>query len=282
MSLLTAKKELEKEIEAGAPRPAVSPRKLPLNAIGVRRELFQHREPLEHHSRHHIKELARALQSGEPLTPIAVLWAGSGWVCIDGHHRLAAYLQGKWQKNVPVRVFEGTIDEALCRAALNTFDKLPMSRIEKSNTAWRLVVGAALSKEQIMRSAGASEGTVASMRRVRRALRERDPQLDLSALRWEQARRQLQGKPESWEEPEREEKQRAEAKRLAGLLAKTFGPKAARWPEAFADALAIYDQRFPDFAAQYWGRAEDDAFDPSAEGGNPLSVLELRDDSAEF
>ena len=45
-----------------------------------------------------------------------MLWAGDGWVLVDGHHRYNAYQEYEYDDPVPVAVFQGTLDEALGEA----------------------------------------------------------------------------------------------------------------------------------------------------------------------
>lgn len=257
MSLLTAKQALKKQIEEGHPQPIANPTKLPIASIGELPEVFQHRTPLEHHSSCHVKELAKALRSGQPLTAITVFWAGSEWLCIDGHHRLNAYRSIGWKKSVPVFAFIGSIDQAICRAAKNSYDKLAMHRGEKANAAWRLVVATSLSKAQIVHSANVSDGSIAHMRRVHKYLQTREPGRDLSLICWEEARRERSGEEKvnvDWDA-----RQQAEAQQFANTLAKAFGKRAQERLEAFADALEIYNPRLRSFLSSYW-RSEADEF----------------------
>ena len=250
MSLLTAKLALKRQIEKGQPPRIANPTKLAIDAIGERPEVFQHRMPPEFHSQHHVKELSKALCSGQPLTPITVFWAGHEWLCIDGHHRLSAYRNSGWKKSVPVFAFTGSLDQAICRAAKNSYDRLAMSRPEKANAAWRLVVATSMSKAQVVQSASVSDGTVAHVRRVHRSLQARDPGRDLSVLCWEEARRERSG--EEKVEIDWEARQVAEAQQFANTLAKAFGKRAQLRLEAFADALEIYNPRLRSFLSSYW------------------------------
>jgi hypothetical protein len=68
---------------------------------------------------------------------------------------------------VPVEVFDGSLNQAMRAAAeANTKDKLPMSRSEKSNTAWHLVTMADMTKVEVSKASSVSESTVATMRKV--------------------------------------------------------------------------------------------------------------------
>ncbi|MDP2397749.1 MAG: ParB/Srx family N-terminal domain-containing protein [Burkholderiales bacterium] len=250
MSLVTAKRALTNQIERGQPQPIANPTKLPIDVIGELPEVFQHRMPLEHQSSYHVKELAKALRSGQPLTAITVFWAGTGWLCVDGHHRLNAYRSAGWKKNIPVFAFTGTLDQAINRAAMNTYDKLPMHRGEKANAAWRLVVATSLSKAKIVHSTSVSDGSVAHMRRVFKTLEAREPGRDLSELVWEDARRESSGQEKA--EVDWESQIQVEAQQFANTLAKAFGKRAHLRLEAFANALEIYNPRLRPFLSDYW------------------------------
>jgi hypothetical protein len=50
---------------------------------------------------------------------------------IDGHHRLAAYEAADWEDPIPVKMFEGSLEQARIAALEgNHEDKLPMTRVE--------------------------------------------------------------------------------------------------------------------------------------------------------
>ena len=257
-SFLTGYKELVEQLRKGKPQPSGHVTQLPLQRIRLRPEVFQHRKPHAYTSGAHIKELSKAPQQGKDLTPITIWWDGKGWVCIDGHHRIEAYrVAGKWDATVPVEVYEGSIDNAVARAALgNTRDKLPMGSREKTETAWRLVIGTALSKSAIASASGASERTVATMRVVRDKLLKANPDQDLSLLTWNIARLQADGKEA--DEVNWETRIEEEAQAFAALLGKHFGPRGRERREAFVRALEIYDTQLPGFLVEQWGGLGDE------------------------
>jgi hypothetical protein len=136
----------------------------------------------------HVSTLMRALSiTGKPLDPLLVFPAGSKFFLIEGHHRHAAYRYADWKDPVPVEVFSGSLDEA-CMAALrgNNKDKLPMTRIEKSNAAWRLVLEDKLSKNEIKELGLVGRTTVGDMRHTRDKIQAagKDP----FSMDWEEAR----------------------------------------------------------------------------------------------
>lgn len=222
MSLLTAKAALEAQIKAGTAPAVAQPRTLPLDAIGELPEVFQHRTPCEIDQKMHIIELARVLKGGNSLAEIAIFWDGKRWVCVDGHHRLAAYRAVKWERGVPVKVFVGTVAQAMLRAAGNTRDRLPMRKAEKMNTAWRLVLAGGLTKKEIVDGAAASDGIVGRMRHVAKSLSRREPETDLSGITWEQARRKFDGEDSRTHE-DMERWVHEQAKATADKLVKALG-----------------------------------------------------------
>jgi hypothetical protein len=180
-----------------------------------------------------------------------VFWTGKDWVCIDGHHRLAAYKKAEWRKGVAVLVFVGTIDAAMAKAASgNTKNRLHMRTDEKFNAAWRLTVGTELSKRVISITTGTSEGTGANMRRVKTALLYETPNRDLSELTWGEAQRDTLGGTS--DEIDWDAKKREEAQQLANKIIKAIGIRGAKDEETLAMALEIIDQRLPAALATIW------------------------------
>lgn len=253
LSFLKAYKELAEQVEQGKPEPKDRPPYLSLPRIRLCKPVFQHRHPEQHTSEAHIKELAKAPQQGKDLAPITVWWDGKGWVCIDGHHRIAAYqFAQKGHHAIPVEFFSGTLEQAVAKAAEgNTHDKLPMSAREKTETAWRLTIAdTSFSKAKVVELSGASDGAVASMRRVKAKLLQQDPQSDLSELSWAKARMLAAG--QSDDEINWEERIEKEAQQFANILAKHLGKRGHQRREAFARALEIYDGKLPGFLQEHW------------------------------
>ena len=123
---------------------------LPLSAIEQRMELFQPRAMEEQH----LQDLRRAIKSQGSLEPLTVKRFGNLVVLIDGHHRLEAYKLEKYENEVPVRFFTGTLDDAILESGrANSQAKLVMSVQEKQNRAWQLILLDQHSKKQIQLSA---------------------------------------------------------------------------------------------------------------------------------
>ncbi len=260
---------LSQQLAKGVPQPAVPPSGLPLSAIKLWPKVFQHRDFVGHDSKAHVLKLTAAIKKnkGKTLDPITVWWDGKGWVCIDGHHRHAAYVAAKLdiQHIIPVEVFEGSIDRAMATAARrNKGDKLAMTRAEKSDAAWHLVTMTQLSKEETAACAGVSESTIASMRKVFNQLEERannggdDLEVtsgsDCRELRWAEAQRLAAGHEASDFDQEAENEKKAQA--MALELRKAIGSEGRKYPEILARALEIYSPRLPDALRDWWGTEE--------------------------
>jgi hypothetical protein len=252
---------LNTQVSKGKPAPAVAGPFINANAIKLRPEVFQHRQPGDRASKAHVRELERGA-AAESLEPVLVWWDGKAWACIDGHHRLMAYRAiGKHDALVNVEAFRGTPEEAMAEAARrNTRDKLTMSRTEKTGTAWRLVASTKLTKAETVEASGASDGTVAHMRRVRDKLQAAGEAA--ATMNWEAARRMAAGEAleaSDWDD-DRTEK---EAQEIANKLVKALGQRASSRVEALARALEIFDHRLPDELRAHWGNLETSGEDDS-------------------
>jgi ParB-like chromosome segregation protein Spo0J len=150
------------------------PEALPTAAIVTLENVFQHRTDIgaEMAREQHVKQLATALKQKPPesrsLDPILVKRLEDLWVCIDGHHRLAAYKMAGIT-TAPVQVLEGSVDDAIRTAAReNTKDKLSFTKRDRMNLAWRLTTQSIGSKREVAEESGASQSQVATMRRMRK------------------------------------------------------------------------------------------------------------------
>jgi hypothetical protein len=165
--------DLEKALKG--PKTPEVPAMFPLKHIHVADRVFQWRLPHEDVAAKegHIHNLARALQDDTPFDPILVFPAGKQVYVIDGHHRLAAYRAVKWSKPVPVEAFTGTLGDAqLAALTLNVKDKLPMSRDEKAEAAWRLVKTGKFKVSKIKDTTTVSRSNIYNMEHVFQQLRD--------------------------------------------------------------------------------------------------------------
>lgn len=243
-------RELQEELRTGKPQPD-KPTSLPLKAIRYAATVFQPRlfDGNKADSVSHVMTLKDAIRAKQQLPPVTVWWSGKSWRVLDGHHRMMAYQQLASDKkkpliihSVPVVVFEGTLNEAIAHATeCNSRDKLPMSRDDKLDRAWKLVAlqDPSLSREAIAHTAGVSDRTVGNMRaELARFLADYpdDNPLDYS---WEQMKsgKLKPQKDESWAEQE--------AQRWAKRLLREFGPKMGRHPDILARAIEVASDKLP-------------------------------------
>lgn len=238
-SFLAAKAALQERIQKGQPAPAKVSR-LKLNEIQELPVVFQQRDISQAVSESHTVELGRAIQRGQVLAQIVVYWIGDAWCVIDGHHRLAAYRGVKFKKLIPVKVFEGTLEQARLQGlANNSKDKLAMSPREKYNAAWKMVISSRFSKSLIASAANVSDGLVGKMRAAEKTIKAELPEQALDSLNWEKARKLAAGEKlidsgnDDWIE--------IEGKKMADRLSRTFGDTLSRHPLVTMKAIEIYD-----------------------------------------
>ncbi|WP_067340729.1 ParB N-terminal domain-containing protein [Stappia indica] len=202
---------------------------------------------------HHLTTLSKLLKSTEDLAPVTVRVVGSRFILIDGHHRHEAYRRSPDRRDIPVRYFEGSPEEAVLAAArANTRAVLPMDNRQRQDLAWRLTLYRRYSKRQIAEASGVSHAQVAIMRKVMKALGEQAHEF----TRWWQARRAADGKcDEDMTEEDREMWIEEQAQAYADRLAKEFSTKLARNPEIAARALEHYfGRKLPDLLRELLDR----------------------------
>ncbi len=238
---------LRQSLQQGKPQPAKPPQFLPLAKIQRLPEVFQHRTPLPHVSAAHVRTLATAIERQGELSPVTVWWNGKAWVCIDGHHRLDAYRKAGKVDAIPVEAFEGSLEDAITRAAeANTRDSLTMAPGEKLGAAWRLTLTTKLSKAATVKASGASDGSVALMRRVVAQLlgAGEHKRAELMGMTWDQARRLAAGAEpsEPWDEAREERMVQA----FATKLHKVFGVRGAKQPQIFLRAIELFSPHLYD------------------------------------
>lgn len=206
--------------------------------------VFQHRDQESWETRRHIEGLTAVLRrekgSGDDrvralLEPIDVFAVAGRWYVLDGHCRLAAYKRAGLSSAalIPVRVVQGSLQEALAHSmGANTRDKLPLTKNEKLEAAWKLVLTdpqKERSARAIAKLTGVSPSTVTKMRtQLETALWHEDP----ANLTWAQVKRRkadVRECDEDWQDAQRE--------RLGRRLRKHFGPVPDRIPDLFLDAL---------------------------------------------
>ncbi len=210
--------------------------RLPLSQLVTEPDTFQFREfeTVEDH----VRCLTDALRAGNELDPMTVWKRDEGdHVVVDGHHRHAAYTAAGYAKAVPVIVHEGSETDAVLLALNeNTKTKLPMTKTERDNAAWRLVCSDhKLSRAQTVKATGVSDGTIAKMRRTRKMLDGQEAELPGT---WWMAMRKAKGiEQQEWNEDMQEQVIEARAKALDDAIGKELGRMGSRQWEAVARVL---------------------------------------------
>lgn len=209
-------------------------------------------------SDNHCRELINALKvsGGSHLDPITIYWTGQAYRVIDGHHRLQAYLEyykGKLQTAVPVRVFEGTPEEAVQMAIeLNSKNHLPMSKDERFDRAWLMIVMGIGSKASIARACKMAQSTIGVMRARAKEIEDEyrkqmiewagfDPEawkLEASKMTWAEAKKQISRK-----NPEASDFMEWAASDFAHRFGKQFGSQMANKAEIVANGICKYSER---------------------------------------
>jgi hypothetical protein len=168
----------------------------------------------------HIASLVSVLtNAGRPFEPLLVFPAGGKYFVMDGHHRLAAYEAAGWDEPVPVEVFPGDLESARMTALqCNCRDKLPMTKDEKLEAAWRLVKEeSGVTKQKLVELGLVSNGTAGNMRAKWREIRNAGED-HLQRMSWRQAR---WWKPGPVEQEEDEQWRERMIRELVDRLVKT-------------------------------------------------------------
>ncbi len=258
---------LQRELDEQSSSRPPEVQALHLREIHVKEEVFQPRTQrgAEEEEELFVRELVNALkqQQGKvPLEPLTVWWSGKKWYVIDGHHRLVAYKKaGKgWSQDqaVPVTEFKGSLNQAVnLTVEANSKTKLPMTKEDRVNSAWRLICLDPMknrSKTEIAAATGVSVRQLAYMRQALRELtrevgneftEDLSPKydsLELAGWSWRSAKQMTEGLGVETELDE------AIAKRIdrfkQGLL-KLFGGTISQFPEEFAEALYAINSTLP-------------------------------------
>ncbi|MBK1726363.1 hypothetical protein CKO13_04860 [Halorhodospira neutriphila] len=174
---------------AWEPEPTQRPRRLSLEGLATSPGPWAARDYREYEAERQVRELMDTLRrTRRPLDPLTVARVGGLWLIVDGHLRFLAYHRAGWASKVPVRVFRGSAREALCESIEdNAKARLPLTRRERMDAAWKLTRIGGFSKRKIARTTATGDGSVASMRRVLEAMRQAgvDPN---KYPRWDDAR----------------------------------------------------------------------------------------------
>jgi hypothetical protein len=233
-----------KKIEGKKSSRTDRPKTLKVEQILTAQNVFQWRGAGDRFRKlEHIKELGRVLRDGGSLLdPLLVIAVGQEFFVVEGHHRLEAYAAQGWTKGVPVTYFTGSVTEARERALyLNIKDKLALTREEKSEAAWQLMIEGSWLRKAIVDTTSVSLGTLKNMARVLREYPE------AANERWAQARSSGSDPwtPEDgWDEKE--------AARLAEGVLKVVGAMWRKYPTVVARALELADDDLPGLLISQW------------------------------
>jgi ParB-like nuclease domain len=219
--------------------------------IRERLELFQPRQlsydPRLSVDAEWVKELAKKISIQGELDPVLVIRLGTEWVCVDGHHRIAAYRLRNHKKPIKCEWFAGTpteaVEEGYQRGLRNS---LPITEADRLEEAWRRVLLEQGSRKEISQASGVGTSTIAEMRRVKKRYNEDPafaervgrPLLETSWGVMKLAKRE--------DEPDSEEQDIDEkAERLARTINSKLTDKLKKDAVVTAIALAKYDPRLP-------------------------------------
>ena len=226
----------EMQIESQHRLPsAYIPDSLSLSQIKPASELFQPRQSLDIR---HIRSLATAINNKDTkqLDPLVVWWSGKEWRLLDGYHRLEAYKKVTTNTaldlSVSVTVFDGELPGAMAFAIqCNSKDKLPMKPSEKSERAWKLLaLKTRMKHKEIYESCGISKRLMAKMASELRQLPNDQNPLDLS---WREVLN-MKTIPHDADQIIEE---------MLTFLKTSFGKKAMKYPNYFAEAITLYSQQ---------------------------------------
>ncbi len=228
--------------------------------IETRPEMFQVREFTYGHKDtdlDHVKKLERTIGIVRELDPPVVIKIDGVWVCIDGHHRIAAYNRVERRDPIKCFWFGGTVREAVDEAIrLNSKDRLNVSQQDRTEAAWKLVLLGKHSKSEIVKLCQVADGTVGKMRRLMKLYEDKNDVgaklfrkrlgEELEDTKWMVARLAYAGvEPKAIDDEER-------AAKLAKALNRRMTNLLSRDPRITARALEIYNPGLPRELMKVW------------------------------
>jgi hypothetical protein len=253
-------------------RPADGIVYLKPTSIKMRPELFQVREfsyGLRNVDKGHVTKLERAIGTVGELDPPVVIKLGREWVCVDGHHRIEAYKRAASWKQIKCNWFGGTVREAVDESMLlNSKDRLNVPQPDRMEAAWKRVILDMGSKADIVKLCGVGEGSIAAMRRIKKAYEASDAggelfrkrlSVKLDEATWMNARLTFAGV----EAKEIDDEERAA--KLARSLHSRMTNLLSRDPGVTARALRLYDPELPRALAEAWAE-QDPRLDDTKDG----------------
>lgn len=245
---IKAKAALIERIANGGPAPSPAPKRLSVDDIGRMPELFQPRSSDEWRSAAHINDLssssanARQANVAAKMEAVLVFWVGDAWVCLDGHHRLAAVLKKRTAgATIGVEVFSGTVQDAMMEATRrNSRNKLAMNEKDKTERAWHLFMSGAGTHKAIAEACGVAPKTIQRMAQAVKRYGSTDEGMErLRSFRWWKVRELTN--PNSAGELSLDEMKNGRIQRRAEVLGKVIKDDA---PDMVAAALMHHDPVF--------------------------------------
>lgn len=195
-----------------------------------------------------VAEIEVGLRGTSMDDPVHVWWSGARWIVVEGHHRHEAYRQREARTGarpkVPVVAHVGmALSEAMGAAArLNDRSKEKITKAEKQNRAWVLVVMGEGSIATQAAASGASKSQISNMRVVREKLvARRMADAQMMDATWQQCREWANGKTQR---DFSEGAQEARAREVAEWLRGCPVVHPLKSPDVIARALEILSPAF--------------------------------------
>ncbi|OAN84403.1 hypothetical protein A8B78_07045 [Jannaschia sp. EhC01] len=215
---------------------------LRLSHIATRPDDFQF--PTLQLDPYHVEQLLAAYQGGADFGRIDV-WKdpeGSGYIVLDGHHRLVVYRRARHTPSVKVTIHAGPYHRVrLVALTENTIARLPMTQKERSNAAWALVAGQTVdgdpkrySKRELAALCKVAPRTIATMRETAKLLLGREETLPTS---WGMAMHCRRNGGGEMDEDARMDWTQTKVDEIDEEIGEAISRYAHRYPEAFQQVL---------------------------------------------
>lgn len=231
-------------------------------------ELFQPREfsyGFRDVDKNHVNTLKYNLEVNGKLDPVLVIKLGTRWVCVDGHHRIAAYIAER-RPEIECEWFGGTVREAADEGMRrNRKDRLNVAKQDRYEEAWKRVLLNWGSIREIATICGVSARTVSNMRSMIAEARANDESGKLFRERLKGAGKKGGGLKEiSWSLIKllhagvqlEDASDEVRAERLARRISARLTDLLSRDPNITARALRKYDAELPEKLIEAWARPD--------------------------
>src|SRR5262249_48880985 len=205
----------------------------------------------------YVKTLERRIGIVGELDPPVVIKIDGRWICVDGHHRIAAYNRAGWRDPIKCVWFGETVREAVdASMRLNSKERVNVTQNDRLEMAWQLVLVGKHSKAEIVKLCSVADGTVGRMRRVMNLYDDKNEvgakqfrkrfKEPLNETSWSFAKLAYAGiEPKEIDEEER-------AVKLARTINSRLTNLLSRDPRVTARALEIYNPKLPRALMGVW------------------------------